>query len=170
MTPETAIAETVPTFPKPLTGEEIAREAMASPSQRRLTELQEHLSNLPQVPCPLDHEFTNQFYVRTIHVPAGTLVISKIFKADFPFFISKGRVSVWIEGEGVVRRQAPYWGFTKAGTRRIIMHHTDVDWSTVHFTSAKSPDGAEAEIIFDPGEKHPEIDASIINELKDETL
>lgn len=142
------------------------REAMQTPSQKAVTEMQKQLSAAPQVCCPLDHEFTNQFYVRTVHVPAGTLVISKIFKADFPFFISKGKVSVWVEGQGVVHRQAPFWGFTKAGTRRIIMHHTDVDWTTIHFTAAKTPEDAEAEIIYKPTLDHPEIYDEVITELQ----
>ena len=106
--------------------------AMSTPAQRQVTALQCELEKLPQVPCPLEHQFVGQFYVRTIRVPAGTLVVSQIFKADFPFFISQGRVSIWMEGQGVVHRQAPYWGQTKAATRRMIMHHTDVEWTTFH--------------------------------------
>ena len=150
----------------PLLGDEIARRAMQTPAQRQVDAMQRDMMKLPQVECPLDHEFTKLFYLRTIHVPAGTLVVSKIFKADFPFFISRGRVSVWIEGEGVVHREAPFWGFTKAGTRRIIYHHTDVVWSTIHPGVFGSVEQAEAEIIYTP-EKEIEISAEVMQALKE---
>ena len=151
-----------------LSPDEVARRAMQTPMQQRVTAAKEAMLKMPQVECPLDHEFVRQFYIRTVHVPAGTLVVSKIFKADFPFFISKGKVSVWVEGQGVVHREAPFWGFTKAGTRRIIMHHTDVDWTTFHRTDAKNEEQAEAEIIYDP-EKALDIPAEVIQELKGQT-
>ena len=83
-----------------LSPDEVARRAMQTPMQLRVTAAQDVLEKLPQILCPLDHEFVKQFYIRTIHVPVlqgekFTLVVSKIFKADFPFFLSKGRVSVW---------------------------------------------------------------------------
>jgi len=156
-----------------LNGEEIARKAMMTPAQRTVDKMQAVMEKMPQVECPLDHEFVGLFYVRTIRVPAGTLVVSKIFKADFPFFISKGRVSVWVEGVGVVRREAPYWGFTKAGQRRIIMHHTDVVWSTIHPNpnGLRDIDALECEVIYDPKKDITvEISAEVMRELKEENL
>jgi len=140
------------------------------PAQRQVTALRHQLAKLPQVPCPLDHEFTGKFYVRTIHVPCGTLVISKVFKEDFPFFISKGRVSIWIEGEGIVHRQAPFWGFTKAGTRRIIMHHTDVDWTTFHFVDQlRDVDEIEEQVVYDPetAEDSMGVPSDLVKQLKE---
>lgn len=151
-----------------LSPDEVARRAMSTTIQQRVSAAQRVMLKLPQVPCPLDHEFVRQFYVRTIHVPAGTLVVSKIFKADFPFFISNGKVSVWVEGQGVIHREAPYWGFTKAGTRRIIMHHTDVDWTTLHFVGElRDVEEIEEQVIYDPSKEMPlDIPAEVMQELK----
>lgn len=149
----------------------VAYRAMQTPAQKRVDEMQQAMAQMPQVNCPLDHEFTGKFYVRTIHVPAGTLVVSKIFKQDFPFFISKGKVSVWVEGTGVVHREAPFWGFTKAGSRRVIMHHTDVEWTTVHFVGElRDVDEIEEQVIFDPTKNHCiDIPDAAIEELKGAT-
>jgi hypothetical protein len=153
-----------------LTGEDFARKAMETPAQKAVDELQRDWAKKKQIECPLDHSFKDGFYLRTVHVPAGTVVISKIFKADFPFFISKGQVSVWVERMGIKHIEAPFWGFTNAGARRIIMHHTDVDWTTVHYVGNKT-DVAEIEkdIIYTPSEDQMdvEIESEIINMLKE---
>ena len=155
-----------------LSPDEVARRAMSTAMQQRVSAAQRVMLMLPQVPCPLDHEFTGKFYVRTIHVPHGTLVVSKIFKADFPFFISKGKVSVWVEGQGVIHREAPYWGQTKAGTRRIIMHHTDVDWTTFHHVGElRDVDEIEEQVIYDPNKSRcVDIPAEVMQELKEKTI
>ena len=151
-----------------LTPDEAARRAMETPMQKRVTIARDAMLKLPQVPCPLDHEFVGQFYVRTIHVPAKTLVVSKIFKADFPFYISKGKVSVWVEGQGVDHREAPIWGMTKAATRRIIMHHTDVVWTTFHpCGELRDVDEIEEQVIYDPAKSHcVDITPELMEELK----
>ena len=154
-----------------LNPDEVARKAMESPAQRKVDTIQASMKLLPQVPCPLDHEFVGQFYVRTIHVPAQTLVVSKIFKADFPFFISKGKVSIWLEGIGIVRREAPFWGMTKAGTRRIIMHHTDVIWTTFHpCGELRDVEEIEEQVIYDPTKSEcVDIAPQLVEELKGAT-
>lgn len=140
---------------------------MQTPMQLRVTAAQAELLKRPHLDCPLDHEFTNQFYLRTVHVPAGALVISKIFKAEFPFFISKGKVSVWVEGVGVKHMEAPYWGMTSPASRRVIMCHTDVDWTTFHRTDSKNEEQVEAEVIYNPEKDVPlDITPEMLQELK----
>ena len=132
---------------------EVARLAMQSPVYVRMEQHAQQLKLAPQADCPLTHEFVGLFYIRTIRVPAGTLVVSKIFKADFPFFIVKGRVTVGTEHEGVRELEGPYWGHTKAGSRRMIMHHTEVIWTTFHFVGEmRNIDDIEREIIYTPEE------------------
>jgi hypothetical protein len=150
-----------------LSPEDIARKAIGNPTQKRITALQGYFKELPQVDCPLTHEFKGGFYMRTIHVPSGTVVISKIFKQDFPFYISKGAVSVWVEDGGVKHLQAPFWGHTVAGSRRIIVHHTDVDWTTIHWVGdLRDLDQIEKQVIYSPdNDKVIEITPEIVKEL-----
>src|SRR5687768_2174066 len=92
------------------------------------------LSQAPEalIDCPLTHRFTNGMYVREIFNPAGTLITTKVHKTEHPFAVMKGRVSVYVPGEGVIHIQAPYIGVTKPGTRRVIFAHEDTIWVTFH--------------------------------------
>ena len=99
-------------------------------------------------------------------MPAGTLIVSKIHKTEHPYFITKGRASVWIEGVGVKVIKAPHHGVTKPGTRRLLYIHEDCEWSTFHPTSKTTPEEVEADIIYNP-EKELDIPAEVIQELKE---
>ena len=102
-----------------LSAEEHARREMDTPIQRKVEIVAQKMRLMPQVECPVTHEFAHKLYIRTIRVPAKTLVVSKIFKVGFPFFVAKGTVSIWTEHEGTVKVSAPYWGWTKfRGFRR----------------------------------------------------
>ena len=80
---------------------------------------------------PLKHVFGDNIYIREITMPAGQLITSKIHKYTHPYFILKGKVSVITE-EGTMHIQAPYWGITKAGTKRALYIHEECVWVTVH--------------------------------------
>jgi hypothetical protein len=90
------------------------------------------VDNFELVECPLRHFYPEGMYVREITMPAGSIITSKIHKYESPFTISKGRVSVYTDGEGVVELCAPYTGITKPGTRRVLYIHEDTLWTTYH--------------------------------------
>ena len=138
---------------------------METPAQRQVTAWADELRSQPQVECPLTHEFAGNFYVRTINAPEGTLFISKIFKTDFPFYVQKGRCSIWAEGIGVIHLKEGDWFHTKAGTRRLVMCHTAVELVTIHAVG-QLRDVAEIErlVIFDP-KQDGKIDQTEIDEL-----
>lgn len=98
-------------------------------------------------PLPIRHHFTPGLYVREMFAPAGSLVTSRIHKTRHPFVISKGSCSIFIEGEGWVRMEAPHFGITEPGTRRIGYFHEDTIWTTFHATDATDVDEIEAEIL-----------------------
>ena len=130
------------------TGEDIAREAMNTPAQKQVSVMLDQAKKLPQVDCPLIHRFTPGLYTREIFMPKGTFIISKIHKTEHPFVIVKGVVSVWVEGVGVKKFEAPYVGITKPGTRRILFIHEDCSWLTFHATDKTTPEDAEEDVIF----------------------
>lgn len=96
--------------------------------------------------CPLKHTFADNLYIREITMPANTVVTSKIHKTNHPFFVLRGDVSVVTE-EGVVRIKAPYWGITKAGTKRALHIHEETVWITVHSTKETDLKKIEEEVI-----------------------
>jgi len=96
--------------------------------------------------CPLKHEYADGCYIRTIFMPAGTIITSKIHKVCHPYFIMTGKVKVVTE-EGIVEIKAPYNGITPAGTKRAIHVLEDCYWVTVHVTEHKDLDKIEEQII-----------------------
>tara|TARA_R100001530_G_scaffold133347_1_gene106629 strand:- start:188 stop:754 length:567 start_codon:yes stop_codon:yes gene_type:complete len=95
---------------------------------------------------PLKHTFCDGLYIREIFNPAGQLLVTKIHKKDNAFFLMKGRMTIMSEdGESTI--QAPHYGVTKAGTKRIIYIHEDCIFITVHPTDAKNVEDAEKDII-----------------------
>lgn len=87
------------------------------------------------VELPVAHTFTPGVYRRTILMPAGTLLTSRIHKTEHQYVVVAGSASVYIPGVGVERIEAPYFGITKPGTRRILYIHEDCVWATYHPTT-----------------------------------
>lgn len=151
------------------TADEIARDAMQTPAQKQVDVLLNGMSKLPQVDCPLIHRFTPGMYTREIFMPKGTLIVSKIHKTEHPYVITKGVVSVWIEGVGVQLFKAPYVGVTKPGTRRILFIHENCSWMTFHATNHKTPKDAETDIIYNPEkDEQIEIQSEVLKQLQEE--
>ena len=98
----------------------------------RIDRWEAFVADKPQQECPLKHTFPEGMYVREIFMPAGSIVTSRIHKFDNPFFITKGRVTVVSENEGLVTYTAPYSGITLPQTRRVLLIHEDTIWTTVH--------------------------------------
>jgi hypothetical protein len=96
--------------------------------------------------CPLKHTFVDGAYVREIFMPKGLLITSKIHKILHPYFVMKGKCSVLTE-DGPVLIEAPFYGITKPGTKRLIYVHEDVSWITVHVTKETDIEKIEDEII-----------------------
>lgn len=116
-------------------------------AQKRIDLIQSALLTCPQAATELVHRFTPGIYIRELRVPAGALVVTKIHRTEHPFVISKGRVSVWTEEDGLVTLQAPHCGVTKPGTRRVAYAHEDLVWTTFHATTEIDLEKIEVEII-----------------------
>ncbi len=104
------------------------------------------------IKCPLKHFFTKGLYVRAIFMPKYKhgvhLLTSKIHKTQHQFFVLQGDLSVSIDGQEAHRIQAPYFGKTEAGTRRILAIHEDTIFATAHpldFITGEENDWSEEE-------------------------
>jgi len=105
--------------------------------------------------CPLKHTFADGLYIREMRAPKGMLNVSKLHKTTHPYFILKGEFSVVTE-DGIVRIKAPYWGITKAGTKRVVYFHEDTIWVTVHATNETDLVKIEEELIAKSYDELPE--------------
>ena len=92
----------------------------------------EMLRNIESVECPLAHRFTDGLYVRELSIPKNTLVTSKIHKTQHQYFLMKGKVTVWANGESPITIEAPYIGVTEPNTRRVVYVWEDCIWATAH--------------------------------------
>lgn len=111
-----------------------------------MDELEADLMAMPPVEMPLQHTFTPGLYTRTIFMPAGTMLTSKIHKTQHPYVVTRGRVTVYEPEGGTVEITAPHMGITQPGTRRVLYIHEDTVWSTFHATTETDPEKIEATI------------------------
>ena len=103
----------------------------------------------------LEHSFGDGLYIRAIKMKKGDVITTKIHKTNHPCFVLKGDVSVVTE-DGEVRIIAPYYGMTKAGTKRILYCNEETVWVTVHATKETDLEKIEDELIAKSYNELPE--------------
>lgn len=106
------------------------------------------MAGLPQKLCPLQHIFTPGLYTRTIFMPAGTLLTSRIHLYEHPFVISQGVVEVRDDDGGWQSLRAPHIGVTKPGTRRVLRIIEDAVWTTFHVTNETDPEKIIEQVTY----------------------
>lgn len=141
--------------------EALIAERSKSEEWRKIDAIEHTLSELPQQEMPLNHIFTDGQYTRSIFMPAGTLLTSRIHLHEHPFILSMGAVSVWSDEKGWELLRASHIGVTKPGTRRILYCHQDCIWTTVHLnpTNETDPDEIVKRVTWSEG-KYKELGAS----------
>ena len=117
------------------------------PTDKRVDAIQAAVERMPQVELPLTHRFLPGMYIRTIFMPKGALVVSKIHRTTHPFVVSRGRAAVFDEKNGVQEIEAGHIGITTPGTRRILYIREDCEWTTFHATDKTTPEEVEKDII-----------------------
>jgi hypothetical protein len=122
----------------------------------KIDAIQAAVERMPQVELPLAHRFVAGIYIRTIFMPKGALVVSKIHRTQHRFVVTKGRCLVWGPmADGAVASvaatakeiKAGHVGITRPGTRRILYIYEDTVWTTFHATDKTTPEAVEADII-----------------------
>lgn len=101
-------------------------------TKEKIKQLDAVLIGMPQVDCPLDHQFYPGIYIRERFVPAGTLFTTYTWKTCHPFRCIMGELLIWEEEKGWQLFTAPCKGITHTGTKRIVYAITDVIWETIH--------------------------------------
>ena len=126
------------------------REVVLSRRQAIL-KLQEHIvsGGLDVGPqsCPVKHHFAPGAYGREMTLPAGLVVVGKIHKHAHINVISKGRVRVFTEQEGIRELVAPCTFVSSPGTKRVVCVDEETVWTTVHVTDKTDLAEIEREVI-----------------------
>lgn len=97
--------------------------------------------------CPVKHHFAPGSYGREMTLPAGMVVVGKIHKHAHINVISKGRVQVFTEHEGVLELAAPCTFVSRPGTKRVVHVLEETVWTTVHVTDKTDLAEIEREVI-----------------------
>ena len=97
--------------------------------------------------CPVQHHFAPGAYGREMTIPAGLVVVGKIHKHAHINVISKGRVQVFTEQDGVLERAAPCTFVSSPGTKRVVHVLEETVWTTVHVTDKTDLAEIEREVI-----------------------
>jgi len=80
---------------------------------------------------PLVHSFSEGIYTREIFIKKGMIAIGKIHKHDHTFFLMKGKLQMCTE-KGVIEIEAPIYGVSPAGTKRVVYALEDSIFVNVH--------------------------------------
>tara|TARA_R100000742_G_C4218906_1_gene43217 strand:+ start:22 stop:510 length:489 start_codon:yes stop_codon:yes gene_type:complete len=67
----------------------------------------------------IKHNFVPGIYLRQMILNPGSIIISGIHKRDHVWFLLEGDITI-VNKDGEENYIAPYVGFSKAGTRRVI--------------------------------------------------
>ena len=97
--------------------------------------------------CPVKHHFAPGSYGREMTLPAGLVVVGKIHKHAHINVISKGRVQVFTEQDGVLELAAPCTFVSSPGTKRVVHVLEETVWTTVHVTDKTDLAEIEREVI-----------------------
>lgn len=115
--------------------------------RQKLYALQKSCADLPDVEMPLQHTFAPGVYVRTIFIPAGSVIIGKIHKHRHANVLSQGHVTVLTESGGLEELRGPLTMVSEPGTKRAVYAHTDTVWTTIHPTDKTDLGEIEDEVI-----------------------
>lgn len=93
---------------------------------------------------------TKGIYVRKLVMKAGMLIVAKRHAQEHVCIISQGRATVTTEN-GTQEISAPDHFVSPAGSKRVVLVHEDMVWTTIHRTDQTDMRAIEDElIIFEP--------------------
>jgi len=104
--------------------------------REKVAALESQMLQLPQVVMTPVHHFADGLYARELLIPAGTVIVGKVHKAEHLNFLMQGDITVFTD-DGMKRLQAPCIMRSAPGMKRVGFTHTDTIWCTVHAVEEK---------------------------------
>lgn len=133
----------------------------------KVLQMQEAMSQQPQIDCHVDHVFAPGLYARQIQMPAGALVVGKIHKHAHVNTISKGRCIVATEF-GYEELVAPHTFVSKPGTKRAVYVLEDTVWTTYHPTEETDLVAIEDHVIAKSYDEYLEFSGDLTKCIKED--
>lgn len=109
--------------------------------------LLDNFDNIAQ-DLPVDHFIHDGMYYRALTIPSGVCLTGKIHHDDHICILEQGDLSVMTD-DGMKRLTAPARFKARAGLKKIGYAHSEVIFSTVHRTTAKTCEEAEEKHFSD---------------------
>lgn len=97
-----------------------------------LAEADKMMAENPLRELPLGHDFSDKMYIRSLFIPAGAFLTSRIHLTEHPYELSMGTIIIGTI-DGLTTMEAPYRGVTKKNTVRCGYAATDCIWTTYHY-------------------------------------
>ena len=100
----------------------------------KILQFEQELGKLPSAlaELPVTHRFAPGIYTREIFIPKGICVVGMIHRHAHLNIISQGKCSVFTEFNGTEHLQAHCSFVSRPETKRIVVAHEDVIWTTIH--------------------------------------
>jgi len=108
--------------------------------------IEQEILKMPQVELPIEHYQIDGVYVRSMFIPAGTILTGKIHNFESIAILAKGRIRItngtdsYIISEGHIMVDKP-------GVKRLGYAETDVIFITVHRTDNIEIEAIEKELV-----------------------
>ena len=119
---------------------------LACSGQSAIARLEEFLLEQPQVDIPTDQFFSGGMYVRTILIPADTLITGRVYLHDHIDIMSGGDITV--TGVDGPKRLAGFHILERpAGKKQAAYTHAMTRWVTI-CNCADMPDGMTPEEYY----------------------
>ncbi len=135
----------------------------------QIENLERELLNLPQVECPLKHNFAPGVYMREITMPAGSFVIGHEHLTEHFNVVLTGKARVMIDGviEDLV---APCYFISKPNVRKVLYIVEEMKFATIHPTNETSVEVLENTLIRKSNSfiKYEEAKALLNQETKED--
>ncbi len=143
-------------------------ELPTQPSLPQIKRLQDTLADLPQIALEPEHMFAPGMYIRTLKIPADSVVVGKMHRHAHPVFLLKGECTI-LTDKGMERIRAPHQWVGHPGAKRPLYTHTDCEFVTVHLNADDTQDleALEAEIIIPEAQISYE-EVAALSDLTDE--
>ena len=121
--------------------------AQLAPTRAQLVELERAIrEQLAPVPHETVHTFAPGLYIRTVRLPAGSVLTGRVHRTTHGFIVTKGEMTIASEA-GVQRVSAGFQCVSGPGAKRAGFCHTDVECSNVHITSETDLAKLEAALV-----------------------
>ena len=108
--------------------------------------IEKEILAMPQITLPVEHYQVDGVYVRSLFLPAGTLLTGKIHNFENIAILAQGTIRV-SNGTDAYVLTAPHIMVDKPGVKRIGYAETDVTFITVHKTANTEIDDIEKELV-----------------------